>query len=399
MRILHIIPAIAARYGGPSTSIGPMCSALQRCGITVEIATTDANGPDERLALSTQLAGVTTHVFARTFSERWKFSGALWRWLRRHAGDYDLVHLHANWSFATAAGAAAARRSGVPYVLRPAGMLSAYTWNRGRYGKKLYWALVERRVVSGAAAFHATSRDEAHEIEMVQPGARVFVVPQAVNDEAWQIPHAPETLRQRCGPAARQLPILLFLSRLHPKKGITDLLLPALTKMRSDAFLAIVGGTDDHAPTYEKEIRQTVARLGLNDRVAMLGSVQPGERWELFDGAAAFVLPSHSENFGIVVAEAMARGCPVIVSDAVQAGKHVTAAGAGQVVPCDAASVAAACDALLADPLLRSKLGAAGPTYAAAHLTWDRVAEQILAMYQSCLPLAGLPVSEDISAL
>lgn len=394
MRVLHVIPGIARRYGGPSTAIGPMCAALNRLpGISTEIATTDADGPGGRIDSDALAADVATHVFRRTASESWKFSGGLWKWLRQHAGDYNLIHVHALWSFAAAAAGAAARRARVPYIVRPAGMLSEYTWGRRAWKKRLYWALVERKTAFGAAGFHATSRAEAKEIEAARAGAKTFVIPQAVDAAAWTTPADPTALRRRLGALAADRPILLFLSRLHPKKGVTDLLLPALAQIKSDACLAIVGGPDSHAAGYEREIRQSIERLGLASRVGLLGPVAPEDRWALFDGAAAFVLPSHSENFGTVVTEAMARGCPVVVSDAVQAAEHVTAAGAGVVVPRAVEALAGALDELLTTPSLRAQLGEAGMRYTAARLTWDVVAKEILAMYQSCLSGVGRPLA------
>ncbi len=328
------MPAIAPRYGGPSVLIGPLCAALNRLnGTVVELATTDANGADARFDPRDKPAGFVTHLFPRTFSERWKFSAGMRSWLRQHAQEYDLVHIHALWSFASFAAGAAAARVNVPYIVQPHGMLSAYTWSR-RWGvRQLYWIGCEHRTIRNARAFLATSQDEAKECALARPGAKTVVIPNGVDAEAWEMPKDPSVLRCLCGPKAGDRPILLFLSRIHPKKGIADLLLPALTQMKEDVFLAIAGGVDPHEAGYLELVEREIDRLGLGNRVALLGPIAAAQRWHLFDGAIAFVLPSHSENFGIVVAEAMVRGCPVVVSAAVQAAEHVEAAGAGIVVP------------------------------------------------------------------
>jgi glycosyltransferase involved in cell wall biosynthesis len=371
-----------------------MCAALNRLpGLEVELATTDANGADARLTRADVPQGFVTHLFPKTFSERWKYSAGLGRWLRRHTGGYDLVHIHAVWSFACSAAGAAARRAGVPYVVRPAGMLSSYTWSRSLVSKRVYWWLWERRTMRRAAAFHATSMEEAKEIEATRPGARATVIPNGVEEAAWTVPADPRALRRACGPHVGDRPILLFLSRLHPKKGITDLLLPALARVPS-AFLAIAGGPDPHAPGYLDQIRRQIEHLGLQQRVALVGAVPPEERWQMYDGATALVLPSHSENFGIVVAEAMARGCPVVVSSAVQAAEHVTAAGAGQVVALEGTAWANALAAAVAGAPVRTELGElgeAGRRYAAQHFRWDRIAQQIHALYRTCLHFADSP--------
>jgi glycosyltransferase involved in cell wall biosynthesis len=392
MRVLHVIPSIAPRYGGPSTAIGPMCAALNRLpGVEVELAATDADGAATLVDPKAVPPGFITHLFPVTWSERWKFSAGLKRWLRRHTREFDLVHIHALWSFACQAAAAAARRSGVPYIVRPAGMLSAYTWSRGWGSKRLYWWLVERHTMARAAAFHATSTGEAQEIQTLRPGATTVIIPNGVDEAAWDVPADPHALKRRCGPQAGHRPILLFLSRLHPKKGISDLLLPALARLPRDTLLAIGGGPDPHEPGHLGQIRQQIDRLGLQDRVVLLGAVAAAERWQLFDGAAALVLPSHAENFGIVVAEAMARGCPVVVSDAVQAAEHVRAAGAGRIVPLDLATLAEALASVTADWPLRRHLGEAGRNYATQHFRWNAIAEQIHFMYRTCLRFTDSP--------
>jgi glycosyltransferase involved in cell wall biosynthesis len=360
-----------------------MCEALNRItGLAVEIATTDADGAGPPLTLdSLPQTSVPIHLFRRTWSERWKYSHGLGTWLARHAADYDLLHVHSVWNYPIAATCRAARRASVPVILRPCGMLSEYSRQRSSWQKALYWRLIEHRNLIGVRCFHATSRAEAEEVSGLGFTGETAVIPQGVEEAAWSTAVRPDRLRERCGPAAHNRPVLLFLSRLHPKKGLVDLLLPALARLRDDAFLAIAGGSDEHAPRHADDVRHTVQRLGLAGRVAFLGAVTPAQRWELLDGADLFVLPSHSENFGIVVGEAMARGVPVVVSDAVQSCEHVTAAGAGRVVPLDVAALAAAVDELLADPAGRIEMGRRGRFHAEKHFAWPAIAARIAKVY------------------
>jgi glycosyltransferase involved in cell wall biosynthesis len=386
MRILHVIPGIAPRYGGPSTAILPMCAALNRLpGVQVEIASTDADGAGRSIDPKSLPTGtVPLHLFRRDFSEQWKFSRGLAGWLWRHARDYDWLHVHALWSFSTAAACAAARRHGVPVVVRPCGMLSPYTWERGAWKKQLYWRAVERRNVAGARWVHVTSPAEAREVQSVglAPKTPPVIIPQGIDEPAWRTEPRPDYLGQRCGAVAGDRPVVLFLSRLHPKKGIVDYLLPAFARLRTDAVLAIAGGADEHEPGYEAQVRAALNRLGLSERVILLGHIRPEERWWLFDGAALFVLASHSENFGIVVMEAMARGLPVVVSDAVQACDHVNRAGAGRVVPLEVGAVTSAIEELLKDGQARSAMGQSGRQYVRRHLSWDGIAQAIARHYQ-----------------
>ncbi len=166
------------------------------------------------------------------------------RWLDKHAKDYDIIDIHGLWSHSTWIATRAARRAGVPYLVRPAGMLSPYTWSRGRLKKRVYWTLIERRTIQAATAFHVTSDEEAEEVRRVRPDARIFVIPNGVEPAAFAAPSDNRDSKARFGPLANGAPVLLFLSRLHPKKGIVDRLLPAVAAMRSRTFLAIVGAED-----------------------------------------------------------------------------------------------------------------------------------------------------------
>lgn len=353
--------------------------------VSAEIATTDADGSAGRLTHQDLPKDIPIHLFRRTASERWKFSVGLRQWLRANTAKYDLIHIHALWSFATAMAASAAQKSGVPYVVRPAGMLSAYTWERKGWKKRLYWHLSEQRTIARAAAFHVTSEAEATEVRAVRKDARVFLIPNGVDDAAFNHSgQCPTSLLDFRRPDANT-PLVLFLSRLHPKKGIVDRLLPAIAAMRIPSFLAIAGTEDTHAPGYETEVRNEVARLGLQHRVTFLGAVRGDDRWSLFDEADVFVLPSRSENFGIVVAEAMARRCPVVVTDTVQSCTHVAAANAGEVVPDNVAAIAIALDRVLSRPEVGKAYGEAGRGYAERHFRWDQIAHQIRKMYDDCL--------------
>jgi glycosyltransferase involved in cell wall biosynthesis len=386
MKVLHVIGGVAWRYGGTTATVLPLCEALNRKpGYVVEIATTDADGRGRRLAPEdTPKTTVPLRLFRRNYSERWKLSLNLLRWLWWHARDYDLIHIHAVWSFATAAASWAARWNQVPYVVMPQGMLSPYSWSRSSGTKWLYWQLLERTNVVQAARLIVTSTGEHEEIRRLGLPIPLTTVTLGLGPDAWQTPARPDYLRQRCQGRDRGRPVVLYLSRLHPKKGVAEFLLPAFKALKNDAFLVIAGGPDPHSPEYANHVHATVAQLGLRDRVALLGPVSAEDRWALFDGADLFALPSRNENFGLVVIEAMARGCPVVVSREAFACEHVTAAGAGKVVPLTLPELTAALDALLEDPAARAEMGRRGKAYA-PRLSWDQVADTLAAMYTECL--------------
>lgn len=379
--VLHVIPSVAARYGGPSTAIVAMCDSLNGLpGVTAEVLATDADGPNRFDLARWPSSRTKLHLVPR--GDR----GQVRAWLDANIPRFDIVHTHSSWNGVVYAARRAAVRHRKPLVYRPCGMLSGYSWSRRKLLRYGYWFARERGNVRAAAAFHCTSEGEAAEVRAHRAArGEIHVIPNGVDDIAWTQPVDPDTLHQRCGPNASGRPLVLFLSRLHPKKGLTDLLLPALVRAE-DAFLAVVGGPDDHAPGYEAEVLATVARLGLQQRVALLGPVPSAERWAMFDGADVFALPSRSENFGIVVAEAMARGCPVLVTNGVQSHEHVTRAGAGMVVEPTVVAVADGLGQVLCRA--RETITACGREYARQHFDWREIASRLADLYHR---LTGRP--------
>jgi glycosyltransferase involved in cell wall biosynthesis len=359
-----------------------MTAALHDQGIEVEIATTDADGPAAHLTPADFPKGaVTVHLFHRDLGESLKYSRGLRNWLGTHARDYDVIQVHSNWNDPAFTAGRAARNAGVPYIIRPCETLNVYTFQKSKWKKRIYWWLRERNNVRYASAFHVNTDRERDEVLLLGVTVPVEIIPLGIGNDAFETPADPNSLREQC-PQASNRPILLFLSRLDPKKGITQFLLPALARMRTDAFLAIVGGADDNAPEFVRHIESEVGRLGLGQKVALLGPVPPQRRWAAFDGAELFVLPSLDENFSFVAAEAMARCRPVIVTPGVEFGAYVTAAKAGVVVRADAGELADCLDQWLSDPSRCAVAGRAGRQYIQDHFTWRQTAERLINLYQ-----------------
>jgi glycosyltransferase involved in cell wall biosynthesis len=351
--------------------------------VQLEVATTTADGAGGCLTASERpRLAVPVHWFRYDAFERWKVSVGLAAWLLQHACRFDLLHIHALWTFSTAAACWAARRQGTPYLLTLHGMLSEYTLARKRRIKEVYWHLIERPNLAHAAGVHVTTQSEADDLLKLGIPARTGVVPLGLQREAWQATSCPTLLREKCGPAVGDRPIILCLARLHPIKGIVDVLLPAMTELRHHAFLALVGGQDQHEPGYAEVVRREIKRRRLESDVALLGPVSGAERFTIFDGAVLVVLPSHYESFGLVAAEALARSVPVVVSDRVKFAEHVIAAAAGKVVPVQSAALAAACIELLRNPSERERMGRAGRAYVQQLLAWPKVAEQMIGLYR-----------------
>jgi glycosyltransferase involved in cell wall biosynthesis len=248
----------------------------------------------------------------------------------------------------------------------------------------VYWLLRERSNVRHAAEFHVNTDEERAEILRLGVTTPVEVIPLGIAADASEAPAEPNWIRERC-PQAGNRPILLYLSRVDPKKGVTDFLLPALARMKTDTFLAIVGGEDEHNPGYVPFVESEVARLGLGQRVALLGPVTPERRWAAYDGADVFVLPSYNKNFSFVAAEAMARGKQAVVTNDVEFGAHIVRANAGAVVRPHVGELAGCLDQWLSDPPRRALAGQSGRKYLQDHFTWRHTAEGPMSFYRRVL--------------
>lgn len=375
MKILHVLSSVARRYGGPSVAVRGMSSALAALGAEVTVATTDADGPGRsapRYDVPVIERGVAYRYFRRaSWSAGWHFSLDLTRWLAGSIGDFDVVEVHGMFTYTTIPGCRLASRAGVPYVVRPLGTLGAWSLAQRTWKKRPYYKFVERPNLAAAAAIHVTAESEAAELRALGFGEKTRIIPLGVDTDVAQIhPRADGRLR------------LLFLSRIHPKKGL-ELVLAALALLRERGVTGIslvVAGEGDAG--YVGSLRAEVGRLGLETIVRFVGPLHDEAKRSAFADADVFVLTSHHENFGIAAAEALAAGIPVILSGEVGLAHDVAASGAGLVVPLDPAVISAAIEDLRNKPTLRSEMAERALTYASAHLSWARCARQLHALYE-----------------
>lgn len=387
MNVLHVIPSVSPRRGGPSAAIGPMTQALRECGVDCSVVTTNDDGPgtlDVPLGRWTDRDGVPTWFLPR-FSppmralREFAWSPGFSRWMRARLREFDLVHIHALFSYLPSRAMTLARRSGVPYVLRPLGLLEEWSLAQSPLRKRAFLVLCDRANVRGAAAVHFTSAREM-EVSKHVPADLGFVVPLGV-----EVPEISEDLRARARAgltADESQCVLLFLSRWHPKKRI-EALLEALATLRDRRWILVLAGSGD--ANYEREVRGHIHRLGLDERIRTPGFVEDDVKWAWFAAADAFVLPSHSENFGIAVAEAMAAGVPPIVSEGVALAPDIRRENTGWVVGNDDRSLTAALEEVLNDPDGRAVRGARAAGFARAKYSWRRSAQEIAAQYERIL--------------
>lgn len=392
MKVLHVIPSIGPARGGPSVVIRTMTRSLAAAGLEVHVATTDDNGASRTArpnALPMLEHGVKYWIFPRQTSF-YLFSLPLTRWLRRHVSEYDVVHIHALFSYASVAAVICARIAGVPYVVRPLGTLNQWGMsNRRRRLKRFSFLLIESRILQGAAAVQYTSEQEAFEARQLNVPHRQVVIPNPVDfappDEGMR-----GEFRSR-HPELAGKSLVLFLSRFDKKKGL-DLLLPAFAvvlKRRPEAILVLAGDGDS---AFVAALRDLSRRLGIESAIVWTGFVGGEEKRALLADADLFVLPSYSENFGVAAVEAMGAGLPAIVSDQVGIHAEVSEAAAGVVVACAVAPLEAALLELLSDPRIRRRMGD-NAVRLARRFSPESVAGQLVETYARIHHQHGQPVA------
>ena len=400
MRVLHVIPSVSPKRGGPSLAVLAMVRALRARGVDAEIATTTDDGegvldvPVEQL---TEREGVPVRYFDRWSPplravREFAYSRPLADWLARFIRDYDLLHVHAIFSYPSTRAMATARRYGVPYLNRPLGQLCEWSLRQRSFKKRAYLRLVERANLDGAAAIHYTTEQEQQEARSLGFHAPCFVAPHGI-DLPELLPDARVRLRQRLGLPA-EARIVLFLSRVHPKKGL-ELLIPALAQLREELLHFVLVGDAD-TPDYEAEVERMLAAAKLTGRTKRVPFATAEWKQILLQGAYLFALTSHSENFGIAVVEAFAAQLPVVVTPGVALADQVRRHQLGEVTPMEVPGIAAALRSQLAQAARRVEVGRAARQLVEAEYAWPAVAARISAEYERILnrfPSPRIPAS------
>jgi len=361
--VLHIVAGLGAHLGGPSRSVPLLVRALAREGLDVAVATPEGEAESAVSPEAAALAevGVPRRALPREASE-----------VRRLVGTARLVHVHGCWLPVTHRVHVAAKRAGIPVVLSPRGMLEPWALRHKRLKKLAAWLLYERRDVRNAAVLHATAELERAGLARLGLINPIAVVPNPIEVPALDALPA----RPRASDRRRRA---LFLSRIHPKKGI-DLLLEAWSKVRPPGWELVIVGTGDRG--YCAGLEAQVRQIGLTGEVRFAGHLEGTEKWAQYRASDLFVLPTRSENFGMVVAEALAAETPVIVTDAAP-WAALPARGCGWCVPVSAEALAAALEeAVGASDEQREAMGVEGRRFVERSFSPTAVAGEIRDLYR-----------------
>ncbi|WP_105419575.1 glycosyltransferase [Neorhizobium sp. T25_27] len=330
MRILNIIASADPETGGPIEALRLTGLQMARLGHAVEVVTLDKPS-----APYVREFPLPVHACGR-WTRRYGYTPELARWIAANAGRFDAAVIHGLWNHASVGGWLSLRRAGLPYVVFAHGMMDPWfreTHPLKHVAKQAFWSAWQGRVFRDAAAVLFTCEEERRRARGVFRGYSYAerIVPFGTADP----PIGAESQLaafHRLLPELKDKRFLLFLSRFHAKKGC-DLLIEAFAKIAvSNPDLDLVMAGPDQSGLKSILIAQAT-KAGIADRIYWPGMLAGDAKWGAFRAAEAFVLPSHQENFGIVVAEAMACATPVLLTDKVNIWRDVQMSGGGLVGP------------------------------------------------------------------
>jgi glycosyltransferase involved in cell wall biosynthesis len=404
MKVLCICPGYypAFEMGGVVASVHGLNKELVKQNIEVTVYATNNFLEDKVVSnVPVNVDGVTVIYF--DFNKQfefisnngWQFSVSMWKMVRTHITEYDVVHIHSIWNFPVALAAYYCRKHGIPYVITPRGMLYPYTIKMFAWRKLPYYWLIAKRDVQGAALVHYTTEDEANKCHSFLKLKNSFIViPNGIDLVEYSNLPSHNDLRKRYKELEGKI-VVLFLGRINGKKGF-DILIEAFSQVyetEKRVHLLIVGADEcgylktvismvtKHKLNYADYSGELIPEAG-EYQVTYTGQLTGVRKLEAYSGSDIFVLSSYSENFGNTVIEAQVCGLPVVVSDQTGASELIKKWDTGLIVQTDAQSISKALKTMVSNPESAKNMGSRGKAFVLKQLSWGGIAHQMSMEYK-----------------
>ena len=385
MKIAQITPYMHSSAGGPPVVVDRLSHELVVLGHEVHVIATDLYGSDDRRWRSQDNRTYGMDIWPTSWPHGYAYSRQFSSAIVRIVQSADIVHIHTLWTFASLSAARACVAAGVPYLVMPHGMLDPHSVARGRWKKQLYGRLLEWPLLRQANGICYTHPEEERLARQVLPSLpKGHIVELGVEEPpvADRAELRAEFFARR--PELQHRRMVLFLGRLHGKKGL-DLLLPAMEKVvRSipTAHLLLVGPGEEN---YVDSIRRLVSVRGLEESVTITGPLYERHKWAAMAASDLFVLPSYQENFALAAVDAIRGGLPVLLSRRVNLWQDIVDAGAGCACDLTVDSVAEQIHQCLIDENWRTSATAAGEKLLQQRFNWARSAGKLSQVYDAIL--------------
>lgn len=343
MRVIHTVNSLHPSTGGPARSVPGLAQAAAR-------------------------AGATVHLWAGQIPEGYEAPENI----QLHSGDlpeitFDLIHDHGVWLPNNHRVADWATSRNTPRIVSPRGMLEPWALNHHKWKKRLAWWLYQKRDLQTATAFHATANAEANQIRTLGFHQPAFVIPNGIETSEFE------------GQFTKNKTVL-FLSRIHPKKGL-PMWVEAWKKIAPTGWTMRVAGPDEGGHT--AELKDLVRQAGLSGQWTFEPSLEGRKKYQALGSSAIFALPTYSENFGIVVAEALASGTPVITTTGTPWEGLLEHQCGWWVEPTVDTLAHALAEAIASED--RIAMGRRGSRWIKNEFGWDQIGQKIVTAYQETL--------------
>ncbi|HYF15604.1 MAG TPA: glycosyltransferase [Phycisphaerales bacterium] len=351
LRILHYLPSLDPRHGGPIRAVQDLSSALSRRGHAVTISTSELppKGLEKANAAPGPAPALTIEFLGEALVKGAWMRAASRDRVRMLLRDHDLLHVHGTWDVSNAQLGRLARSMKKPYFVSVRGMLDDWCMAQKAAKKRVFLALAGRRHLERAASVHLTADFEFDQARKWFPNGRGVVIPNLLELAPFRALPGPGAARAQWPALAEGEPVILFLSRVHIKKGV-DVLLLAFSLLRKRGVRAklVIAGSGE--PAYEQEMKELAASLGVGDAATFTGHVGGPLKLSLYEAAAVMAMPTSQENFGFVFPESLACGTPVVTTKGVDIWPQLERSGAALIVERTPEAFADAIEKLLADP-------------------------------------------------
>ncbi|MHC4165483.1 MAG: glycosyltransferase [Planctomycetota bacterium] len=389
MNIAFVLPYLAERFGGPVTTVKNIGKTFAAGGHNVSYwASVDKRDREETSSIG------SAHLYDIGWPRSWYRSRGLVRGLSTGIGSIEVMHVSEFWSFPVLAASRIARANDVPYILRPAGSLEPWRLRSTRLKwlkKKAYLNLVGKTMMRNATCLHAVSSQEAEHFRLLGYRGPITIIPNGVDTSEFTMGDGSEA--EAYWPELKGRPVVLFMSRLSPEKGL-DLLIPVWAELvKTSSYkeaLLVVAGPDDRG--YGGIVETMIEKCDVGSHTLLTGMVQGAKKLALLQRADIFVLPSYSENFGIVIAEALSCGTPVLTTTGTP-WKELEDIDAGRVVAPERGQIAVALRELLEMPKQkREVMGQRGRKLVFEKYIWESAAKKLEAVYKCILQGKDIPL-------
>jgi len=313
VKIFHLLENLDDTYGGPAKSVPYLAKSLEQIEVQNTLLSIKYHNNESNEVI--ELSGLSWFSFSYNFVKKTRYSKSLKNYLIDviKKEKYILLHTHNLWNYIPYVAYSIGVKYHVPYIVAIRGTLYPWSLAQSSLQKKIAWKLFQKKALQNASCVHVTDKAELEAVRNLGITSPIALVPNGINLDEFKSMNSQNIAKENLG-LKKDKNYILFLSRVHPKKGLEYLVQSwiKIAKQSLDWDLLIVGPIYDEK--YHKELKSQIDKNNLNDRVHFAGMLGGEKRIDCFGASSLFVLPSHTENFGIAIAEAMAAKLPVITT-------------------------------------------------------------------------------------